>query len=136
MITVAVLTGLVTGVLSGLLGIGGGAILVASAVFFLGVPQHAAQAAAIAAMIPTAMVGVAKHHRNRLINYNLAVYLAAGILLGGVTGAYIANMISEAVLRRLFSVFFGLMSVQMFWSSFKQDKKAAAPPAGEGKADG
>lgn len=123
MITVAILAGLVTGILSGLLGIGGGAILVVAAVFFLGVPQHSAQAAAIVAMIPTALVGVVRHHRNRLINYQTGVFLAVGIILGGMIGAYIANMLSEDVLRKLFSAFFALMSVQMFWSSFKKGRQ-------------
>ncbi len=123
MITLAILTGVVTGILSGLLGIGGGAIFVASAVFFLGVPQHAAQAAAIAAMIPTALVGVVKHHRNRLIDYRYVPYLAVGIILGGMAGAYVANITADIVLRRLFSGFFAFMSIQMFWSSFRQSKK-------------
>jgi uncharacterized membrane protein YfcA len=124
MIVLAVLTGVVTGILSGLLGIGGGAIFVVAGVFFLGVPQHAAQAAAIAAMVPTAVVGVIKHHRNRLIDYRYLPYLALGIILGGTAGAYAANITADIVLRRLFSAFFALMSVQMFWSSFRQNKKA------------
>jgi uncharacterized membrane protein YfcA len=127
MIIVAVVTGVFTGILSGLLGIGGGAILVASAVFFLGISQHVAQAAAIAAVIPIALVGVLKHHRNRLINYRLGLYLAIGVTLGGICGAFVANSISEALLRKIFSVFFAIMSVQMFWSSFKQDKTAKTP---------
>jgi uncharacterized membrane protein YfcA len=113
-----------TGVLSGLLGIGGGAILVASAVVFMGIGQHAAQAAALAAMVPIALVGVARHHRNKLINYRVTPYLAAGLMLGGVAGAYVANSISETLLRQIFSAFFAVMSVQMFWSSYKQGKKA------------
>ncbi len=117
------LTGVVTGILSGLLGIGGGAIFVVAAVFFLGVPQHAAQAAAIAAMIPTALVGVVKHHRNRLIDYRYVPYLAVGIILGGMAGSYAANITADIVLRRLFSAFFALMSIQMFWSSFRQPGK-------------
>ncbi len=124
MIAIALLTGVVTGILSGLLGIGGGAIFVVAGVFFLGVPQHAAQAAAIAAMIPTAVVGVIKHHRNKLIDYRYLPYLAVGIILGGMAGAYVANITADIVLRRLFSAFFALMSVQMFWSSYRQDKKA------------
>lgn len=124
MIAIAILTGVVTGILSGLLGIGGGAIFVAAGVFFLGVPQHAAQAAAIAAMIPTAVVGVIKHHRNKLIDYRYVSYLAVGIVLGGMVGAYVANITADIVLRRLFSAFFAIMSVQMFWSSFKKDKKS------------
>ncbi|MDT8902494.1 TSUP family transporter [Anaeroselena agilis] len=126
MIVLAILTGVLTGILSGLLGIGGGAIFVVAAVFFLGVPQHAAQAAAIAAMIPTAIVGVVKHHRNRLIDYRYLPYLAAGIILGGMVGAYVANITADIVLRRLFSAFFALMSIQMFWSSFRQGRKAPA----------
>jgi uncharacterized membrane protein YfcA len=126
MIVIAILTGMVTGVLSGLLGIGGGAILVASAVVFMGIGQHAAQAAALAAMIPTALVGVAKHHRNKLINYQVASYIAVGIILGGIVGAYVANSISETLLRKIFSGFFAVMSVQMFWSSYKQGQQAKA----------
>ena len=123
MIIAAILTGIVTGVLSGLLGIGGGAVFVATAVLFLGVSQHAAQAAAIAAMIPTAVVGVIRHHRNRLIHYRLAVFLAAGAMAGGVIGAYVANITPDLVLRKIFSIFFGIMSVQIFWSSLKPDAK-------------
>ena len=123
MIIIAILTGMITGVLSGLLGIGGGAVLVASAVVFMGIGQHAAQAAALAAMIPTALVGVAKHHRNRMINNRVIPFLAVGLMLGGVVGAYVANSISETLLRQIFSIFFAVMSVQMFWSSYKQAKK-------------
>lgn len=126
MIAIAILTGLTTGILSGLLGIGGGAILVASAVVFMGIGQHAAQAAALVAMIPTALVGVAKHHRNKMIHYEVVPYMAAGLILGGAVGAYIANSISEVLLRRIFSAFFGIMSLQMFWSSYQQGKAAKA----------
>ncbi|MDR3593064.1 MAG: sulfite exporter TauE/SafE family protein [Negativicutes bacterium] len=132
MIIAAILTGIVTGVLSGLLGIGGGAIFVASGVLFLGVSQHAAQAAALAAMIPTAVVGVIKHHRNRLINYRLAVFLAAGAVAGGFVGSYAANITPELVLRKIFAVFFAVMSVQMFWSSLKSDKKQTTGPSPAG----
>lgn len=117
MIIIAILTGLVTGILSGLLGIGGGAILVASSVFLLDMNQHMAQAAAIAAMIPTAITGVVKHHRNGLVNYKAAIYLAIGVTLGGMCGAYAANLLPETMLRKIFSVFFALMSIQLFWSS-------------------
>jgi uncharacterized membrane protein YfcA len=124
MMILAIVTGLVSGIFSGLLGIGGGAILVASAVLFMGVSQHVAQAAALASMIPTALVGTVKHHCNKLINYQYGPYLAAGIILGGMLGAYLANHLSESLLRKLFSIFFALMSVQMLWSSYKQEKKS------------
>lgn len=116
----AILTGMVTGILSGLLGIGGGAILVASSVLFMGIGQHAAQAAALAAMIPTALAGVARHHRNKLIQYQVLPFLAVGLIFGGLVGALAANHLPELVLRRIFSAFFAIMSLQMLWSSFRQ----------------
>ena len=121
MIIIGLITGFVTGALSGLLGIGGGAILVASAVSFMGVSQHMAQAAAIAATVPTAIVGVINLHRKKLVNYQVAMYLAIGVAFGGIVGAYLANLLSGPVLKKLFSVFFALMSIQMFWTS--RDKK-------------
>lgn len=123
MILLAILTGVVTGVLSGLLGIGGGAILVVSAVFLMDLNQHMAQAAAIVAMIPTALVGVWRHHRNGLIDYPVALVLAAGALVGSVSGAYIANLLPEAILRKVFSIFFVIISIQLFWSSRKVRQK-------------
>lgn len=134
MMIAAILTGVVTGILSGLLGIGGGAVFVAAAVLFLGVSQHAAQAAAIAAMIPTAVAGVIRHHRNRLINYRLAVFLAAGSAAGGFIGAYVANLTPDLLLRKIFSAFFAVMSIQMFWTSLKSEqgkKDADKSKAGE-----
>lgn len=129
MLVIGILTGFVTGVLSGLLGIGGGAILVASAVSFMGISQHMAQAAAIASTIPTALVGVMNLHRKKLVNYPVAFYLAIGMAIGmaigGVLGAYLANMLSGPALKKVFSVFFAIMSIQMFWTS--RDKKE--PPA-------
>ena len=132
MVVVGILTGLVTGIFSGLLGIGGGAILVVSAVYFLGTGQHAAQAAAIAATIPIALTGVINHHRKGLINYRVAVFLALGLAAGGLCGSYLANMLSGPVLRKIFCVFFALMSIQMFWSSRakKQKQPEASSPDG------
>lgn len=113
----AVGSGVLTGALAGLLGIGGGAILVVTAVFIMGLNQHMAQAAAIVAMIPTALVGVWRHHQNGLIHYRTAAVLAAGSLAGSFLGAYIANLLPEEVLRKIFSLFFGFISLQMLWAS-------------------
>lgn len=117
MITFGLLIGLIAGILSGLLGIGGSGVMVVFAVSLLGTAQHAAQAAAMAASIPIALMGVINLHRKKLINYQVALYLAIGIALGGMIGAYIANMTPGPVLKKIFSLFFGMMSIQMFWTA-------------------
>jgi uncharacterized membrane protein YfcA len=116
-ILIGLATGFTTGMLSGLLGIGGSGILVVAAVSFMGLAQHSAQAAAIAATVPIAIIGVINLHRKRLVNYRVAMYLAAGIAVGGAIGAYIANVTPGPILKKLFSAFFGLMSLQMLWGA-------------------
>ena len=133
-IILAILTGVITGVLSGMLGIGGGAIMVVIAIALVHVSQQVAQAAALTAIIPTAITGAAKHHRNGMVNWRLAIYMAAGGVVGALCGSYFANMLDEVLLRKIFSVFFALIGIKLFISSYKKDKKPAASPSGEKSA--
>ena len=114
-----ILTGIITGTLSGLLGIGGGAIMVVLCTSLLHVSQHVAQAAALAAIIPTSFVGAAKHHKNGLINYKVAIYLAIGGIVGSFFGASFANILNENMLCKVFSVFFAIIGIQLLKNSFK-----------------
>lgn len=125
-IILSILTGILTGILSGLLGIGGGAIMVAIVISVLHITQHVAQAAALAAIIPTAFVGAAKHHKNGLINYKVGIYLAIGGIVGGFIGAYCANILDENILRKVFSVFFAFIGMQLLITSFKVTVKKNA----------
>jgi uncharacterized membrane protein YfcA len=128
-ILIGLAMGFASGLLSGLLGIGGSGILVVASVAFMGLAQHSAQAAAIAASIPIAAIGVLNLHRKKLVNYRVAAYLALGVAAGGAIGALIANAIPGPVLKKLFSFFFGIVSLQMLWSS-RKDKSAKRPAKG------
>lgn len=121
MITAGLLIGMITGILSGLLGIGGSGVMVVLAVSFAGATQHSAQAAAMAASIPVALIGTINLHRKKLVNYPVALFLAVGVVFGGVLGAYVANLVPGPILKKIFSLFFCLMSIQMFWTS-RNDK--------------
>jgi len=122
-IILGILTGIITGTLSGLLGIGGGAIMVVICTSLLHVSQHVAQAAALAAIIPTSFVGAVKHHKNGLINYKVGIFLAIGGIVGSFFGAYCANILNESVLSKVFSVFFGFIGIKLLMSSFKATAK-------------
>ena len=118
-----IVTGIITGTLSGLLGIGGGALMVVLCTSLLHVSQHVAQAAALAAIIPTSFVGAAKHHKNGLINYKVGIYLAIGGIVGSFFGASIANILNEDMLRKIFSLFFAVIGIQVLRTSFKVTKE-------------
>lgn len=119
MIILTIMTGVITGICSGLLGIGGGAIMVVLAISILHVSQQGAQGAALAAIIPTSITGAIKHHNNGLINHKIGIYLAIGGVVGSFFGAYLANIFDEIILNKVFSVFFALIGIQLFLSSFK-----------------
>ena len=92
------LIGLFSGFLAGFFGIGGGIVII-PAMVWAGFPQHVAQGTSLAAIFPSAVSGVATHHRLRHVRWAAAPGLAAGSLLGGYLGASIAHRLDDASLR-------------------------------------
>ena len=97
------LTGLATGFVMGLLGIGGGAFLIAGMVLFVGMGQHTAQGSSLLSMVPAAAVGAYTHWRLGNVVTGILPGLAAGIVLGSFLGGTVANVLPEQALRVLFA---------------------------------
>jgi uncharacterized membrane protein YfcA len=97
--------GLVAGVLSGLLGVGGGLILVPGMVLLLGMRQHVANATSLAAIIPTAVAGVAAFGKASAVDWKIGALLVAGSIPGAQLGATAMRRIPAAQLRVVFGVF-------------------------------
>ena len=98
-----ILLGLGTGLLASTLGIGGGIIFVPSLVVFFGFAQHLAQGTSLAVIVPTAVVGTILHSRRGRVEWRAALLVAAGGVLGGLLGAWVALAIDPDLLRRLFA---------------------------------
>lgn len=108
-------TGLVAGVLSGLLGVGGGIIMVPLLVMIASYRQHNAHATSLAAIIPIAAVGAARFAAADTIDYRIAVLLAAGTLVGAPVGARLLARTPENSLKLLFGLLMIAVAVQMLW---------------------
>lgn len=104
-VLIVLLMGLCTGILSGLLGIGGGVVLVPMMVFILGITQHTAQGISMLVIIPTAIVSLWHFHKDGLINYQAALYMAGGAVIGALITANLAQYIPASELKRIFGVF-------------------------------
>ncbi len=100
----AILTGLLVGILSGVMGIGGGILLVPIMVLGFGFTQHLSQGTSLAAIIPTAIVGAYTHDRAHNVDRGAAVWLSAGGLAGALLGALVAVQLPRELLVRLFGV--------------------------------
>ncbi|EAX46360.1 conserved hypothetical protein [Thermosinus carboxydivorans Nor1] len=105
--------GLFAGILSGLLGIGGGVVLVPMMVFFLGISQHTAQGISMLVIIPTAIAGILQFHKDKLINYRVAGYLALGAIAGALLSANFVQAIPAETLKRLFGIFVIVTGLRM-----------------------
>jgi uncharacterized membrane protein YfcA len=105
--------GLMTGMLSGLLGIGGGTFMVPFMVLALGIGQHSAEATSLLVVLPTAVVATVTLARRGAVDVRRALTLGAVGAAGGIGGALLALALPADVLRRLFGVFMLLVALRM-----------------------
>jgi uncharacterized protein len=99
------LVGLVVGLVSGVVGIGGGVLFVPALIWLLGMDQHKAQGTSLGALLaPVGIFAFYEYYRNGNADIRVAALLAAGFLVGGYFGAIGAQHIPEVWLRRIFAL--------------------------------
>ena len=94
---IAALIGLCSGIISGM-GIGGGTILIPALAILLSVGQHDAQGVNLLYFIPTALVSLGIHIKNRSVNFKIALPIIISGLLGAVGGAVLAGVMEAKLL--------------------------------------
>lgn len=100
---VLTLFGVIVGVFSGVMGLGGGSIMIPVMVIALQMTQQQAHGTSLAVMIPpVALPAVIEYARNGNVKYRVAAWTALGVLLGSFFGAYIANSIPKESLKLVF----------------------------------
>jgi uncharacterized membrane protein YfcA len=123
--TVLLTTGLFTGFLSGMMGVGGGSIMVPAMVLLAGFPQVLAQGSSLLAMVPAGAVGAYTHFRLGNVVRGLLPGLIPGILVGTVAGSTFALRLPEVALRLTFAAV-------LVWTGSKYLR--ARPPVPKGDA--
>lgn len=115
-LTVALLVflGFQGGFLSGLLGVGGGAIAIAVMVIVTGTSQVLAQGIALVATIPTVIVGALQHRRQGTLAPRAGLMVGLVGMALAVPGALVAFAVPVGVLRTLFGLFLLVNSFRMF----------------------
>ena len=113
------LIGAASGLLAGLLGIGGGLVIVPALLWALpysslaaGIP-HTAVATSLATVIVTSMVAAYAQHRRGAVEWPLVRALAPGLALGALGGAVGAAGLAGGTLKTLFGLFALAVAAQM-----------------------
>lgn len=106
--------GLAAGLLSGLFGVGGGTVIVPLLVLALGFDQRLAAGTSLAAIVPTATVGVISYALHGSVAWVPGLLLAAGAVVGAQIGTWLLPRLSQTVLRWAFVGFLVLVIVSLF----------------------
>jgi len=121
-----ILLGCVTGLLVGILGIGGGVIVVPALVYLLGMGQHMAQGTSLFILLPPLGLGALLVYWNdRKVDLAAGIICAAGLLAGGYFGGIIAVGIPARMLRILFGLFLMCLAGTLWAQSTGSSEKKA-----------
>jgi uncharacterized protein len=118
LIITALIIGLAAGMLSGLVGVGGGIIMVPALVFFMNYTQHQAQGTSLAVLTLPVVILASLYYYHQCqkagtpIDLKIVGLLAGGFIIGGYFGSKMALAIDQQTLKKIFAVI-------LFYTAFK-----------------
>ena len=120
--------GLLAGIASGFVGVGGGLVLVPAMVVFLGLGQHAAQGTSLAMMLPpVGILAVLQYHRAGEVHWAYAAVLCVTFVIGAWTGSKWSLKLSESWVKLVFGLVMLYASCRMLWTAWSQLKPTLWP---------
>lgn len=113
-VLILILVGLVTGIASGVFGIGGGVIIVPALAYLAGFSQHRATGTSLAVLLPPiGLAATVEYYRHGNVDVSAAIVLAAMVFVGAWLGAVLAGHLSGPFLRLAFGLFVVILGVSM-----------------------
>ena len=124
LILVAILIGIAAGMLSGLVGVGGGLIIVPGLIYFLGFSQHSAQGTSLGLiLLPVGIFGVLQYYKQGNVDVKVVWLLAIGFLVGSYFGSKVALNLSQETVRKIFASLMIVLAVKMLFFDKRADNK-------------
>jgi uncharacterized membrane protein YfcA len=106
--------GLAAGILSGLVGVGGGIIVVPALVFFLSFSQQQAQGTSLGLLLlPVGILAVINYYNKGQIDIRVVGIMAAAFVIGGWLGSKWALSLPEITVKRIFAVILFYSGINM-----------------------
>lgn len=112
------LVGLAVGVISGMVGLGGGVFIIPILVYGFNMSQHKAQGTSLGSLLaPIGLLAFIEYYKAGNVDLRAAIMIAVGFLLGGYFGGRWAQLVSDTWLRRSFAVLLIGVGIQMLVKS-------------------
>ena len=116
-ILILLVIGTATGVMAGMMGIGGGLIVIPALVIVMGMSQQAAQGTSLAMMLPPiGILAVYNYYKAGHVDIKIALILAIAFIAGSYFGSKLAIRLPQELLKKIFGIFLILVAIKMlFW---------------------
>jgi uncharacterized membrane protein YfcA len=125
LLVVLVAFGVLTGILSGVLGVGGGIFMVPFLVLVAGLSQHAAQATSLLVVLPTAAVGSWSLYRQGVGDPPTALRMGLVGMVGSIAGTAVALSLPAQALRICFALLMVVVGVRLLRDALRAQPDAA-----------
>jgi uncharacterized protein len=100
-----ILIGLSAGLLSGVVGVGGGIVMIPLLMLLMGMDQHQAQGTSLAVMLPPIGILAAwNYHKAGFVEWKYAMIIAFTFIIGGYLGSRWAVTVDARMLKRIFGL--------------------------------
>ena len=121
-ILILILIGLAAGLLSGMVGIGGGIVIVPALVYFLAFGQKDAQGTTLGLLLfPVGILGVIQYYKQGHVDFKVVAIIAAGFIVGSFLGSKISLSMSEERVKRFFAIVIMLVAIKMLFFDKKRN---------------
>ncbi|MBS1778552.1 MAG: sulfite exporter TauE/SafE family protein [Bacteroidetes bacterium] len=115
-IIILLLVGLVAGMLSSMVGIGGGVVIVPSLVLILGMSQKLAQGTSLAMMLPPiGVLAVMNYYKQGFVDFKIGALLCLTFVIGSYFGSKLVLGLDTALVKKIFAVFLMIVAVKYFF---------------------
>ena len=118
---VLLLIGIVSGIMSGFFGIGGGVIIVPALFYLIGFSQHKAIGTSLAVLLPpVGAAAVFEYYRRGNVDLRVAFIVSVGLIAGAWIGAHFANKVSGPALRLAFGIFIVIVGLYIIYGAARK----------------
>lgn len=114
-----IITGILAGVLSGFVGVGGGVIIVPALIYAVGMKHMEAQGTSLfILLLPVGILAVQQYYKQGLINWKYGAIVALTFVIGGYFGSKLALKVPVYVVKIVFAVIMAYVAVRMMISGY------------------
>ncbi len=111
------LIGIFAGILSGMIGLGGGVVMIPAMLFLLAMDQKTAQGTSVAVMLPPiGLLAAYNYYKAGYVNMPYALIIAVTFMLGGYLGSKLALQLPENIIRKVFAFILVVVAGKLFFT--------------------